>query len=56
MASILADIDTQIEYGNYVCVKHIIERWIKENYFHVKIEISDKPNKDGLFEVNALKV
>lgn len=55
MASILADIDTQIEYADYAFVKLSIEKWIESNYFGVEVEISDKPNEDGKFEVNALK-
>lgn len=55
LISILADIDDQIEaFDN--SIKDRIEEWIKENYYSDKVKISDKPNRDGLYEVTAGEV
>ena len=50
--SILDDIDTQIEKGDKD-IKNEIYSFLKENYFGT-FKISDKPNKDGLYEVSSL--
>lgn len=55
MASILADIDIQIESADK-SIKDNIEKWIKENYTCTGVEISDKPNKDGIYEVSGNSV
>ena len=54
--SILDDIDTQIENGDAV-IRNEIEAFLKENY-NIEggtYEISDKPNKKGLYEVSGDK-
>lgn len=55
MVSILGDIDDQIKAADEA-VKVIIEEWIKENYTCTALKISDKPNRDGLYEVTANSV
>ena len=50
--SLLDDIDTTIDSG-LDALKTKVEKFIDENYIG-KFKISDKPNKDGLFEVNGL--
>ena len=42
--------------SNIKQLKKEIEEWIKENYYKNKLKISNKPNKDGLYEVTAENV
>jgi hypothetical protein len=53
MSSILYDIDSTINNG-FDAIKAHVEKFIKENY-NGEFKISDKPNKDGLFEVDGLE-
>ena len=39
--------------SNIKLLKKEIKKWIKENYDCTRLEISDKPNENGLYEVNA---
>ena len=55
LISILADIDDQIE-GADNAIRASVEKWIKENYGCTGLKISDKPNRDGLYEVSAGEV
>ena len=49
----LLDIEGTIENGEADIKKNLIEKFIKDNYSPCNFTISDKPNKDGLYEVDA---
>ena len=52
-ASILGDIEDTLEYGDVAALHLEIKKFISENYEKCEVTISDKPNKDGKFEVSC---
>jgi hypothetical protein len=51
---ILNDIDVQIKNGDTDIIKADISSFLNDNYtYNGELIISDKPNKDGLYEVSS---